>query len=124
MSDPAKRWSLGPRPGRTRGDVGPAVLAFLAVGAPTAAIAVIAAWLGAAAVGALVSLLVIVTGLLFAKGPVPVEFERSLIRDALDRGESLPLKEVHRCARRHGLELGSAITLAGGIGLAIALAAL
>lgn len=111
MSDPAKRWA-------------PAVVAFLAAGLPTAVVVVISTWLGAEAVGAIVALLVVVAGVLLAWSPVPVEVERSMILEELERGEPRSRAQVRRQARRSSLQLGFAVALAGGIGLAIALAAL
>jgi hypothetical protein len=102
----------------------PAVLTFFAVGIPTAGVVVIAAWLGAAAVGALVSLLVVVAGVLLAGSPVPLEVERTMILESLDRGEPLSRAQVRKRLRWNGIQIGCAVALAGGIGLAVALAAL
>ena len=111
MSEPAKPWS-------------PVVVAFVGVGIPTAAVAAVAVWLGAAAVGAVVALLVVVAGVVLAWSPVPVEVERSMILEEIERGEPRSREQVRRRARRSSVQLGLAVALAGGIGLAIALAGL
>ena len=111
MSDPANRWI-------------PPVVAFVGVGIPTAAVAVVAVWRGAAAIGAVVALLVVVAGVVLAWSPVPVEVERSMILEEIERGEPRSRAQVRRQARKSSLQLGLAVALAGGIGLAIALAAL
>jgi hypothetical protein len=85
---------------------------------------VVAVWLGAAAIGAVVALLVVVAGVVLAWSPVPVEVERSMILEEIERGEPRSRAHVRRQARRSSLQLGLAVALAGGIGLAIALAAL
>ena len=100
------------------------MVAFVAVGVPTAAVVAIAVWLGAEAVGAIVALLVVVAGVLLAWSPVPVEVERSMILDDLEREEPRSRAQVRRQARRSSVQLGLAVALAGAIGLAIALAAL
>ena len=101
-----------------------ALLVFFAVAIPTAAVAAVAVWLGAEVVGAVVSLLVAVAGVLLAWSPVPVDVERSMILDGLARDEPRSRAQVRREARRSSLQLGLAVALAGGIGLAISLAAL
>ena len=101
----------------------PAVLAFVGVGVPTAILAAVAVWLGAALVGALVSVLVVVAGVLMARGPVPIEVERAMIRDAIDHERPLSRAQVRRRARRTNVQLGCAVALAGGVGLAITFAA-
>jgi hypothetical protein len=105
--------------GRRRG-----LIAFAGVGIPTAAVVGLSVWLGAAAVGAVVALLVTVAGVLLALSPVPVDVERSMILEDLERGEPRSRAQVRREARRSSLQLGFAVALAGGIGLVIALAAL
>jgi hypothetical protein len=105
--------------GRRRG-----LIAFAGVGIPTAAVAGVAVWLGAAAVGAVVALLVVVAGVLLALSPAPVEVERSMILEELERGEPRSRAQVRREARRSSLQIGVAVALAGAIGLAIALPAL
>ena len=101
-----------------------AVRAFAVVGLLTGTVVVISVWLGAEVVGAVVSLLVAVAGILLAWGPAPVDVERSMILDGLERDEPRSRAQVRRQARRSGLQLGLAVALAGGIGLAISLAAL
>ena len=102
----------------------PAALAFVGVGVPTAVVAAIAVWLGAAVVGVLVSLLVIVAGVMLARIPTSVDRERAVIREALKYGELLSHEQARKRSRRFHLHLGCAVTLAGGVGLVIALAAL
>ena len=101
-----------------------AVRAVAVVGLATAIVVAIAAWLGAEAVGAIVALLVIVAGVLLAVSPVPVEVERSMILEGIERGEPRSRAQVRRQARRSSLQLGLAVALAGAIGLAISLLAL
>ena len=97
---------------------------FLVVGIATAVVAAVAVWLGAEVVGAVVSLLVIVAGVLLAWSPVPVDVERSMILGGLERGEPRSRAQVRREARRSSLQLGLAVVVAGGVGLAISLAGL
>ena len=104
--------------------VHPAALAFFGVGIPTALVVLISVWLGAALVGVLVSLLVVVAGVMLARTPTSVESDRAVIRDALKHGELLSQEQARKRGRRFHLHLGCAVALAGGIGLAIALAAL
>lgn len=102
----------------------PGGVVLVALCLSAAAVVIIGKWLGGAAVGTLAALLVVVAGVLLARSSISAELERTIVDDARERGAPMLRREAQARARAVARFMGCAVALAGGVGLAIAFAAL
>ena len=99
-------------------------LAIFGLGIPAAAAVVIGKLIGGPALAVIVAVLVVTAGVLLARIPIPGELSRQVVLDARERGDTLTRTQAHDRARGTALVIGCCLAAAGGIGLALAFAAL